>query len=462
MAELIIRINQFCTDHSFDIIFFAIIAVLIAYLLTHTPKEKEKKMDRAKIGHGHGMIFGLDPKNKNYEIFSDCVEEGHAGIFSATGTGKTSSIGIPTLRSWTGTSFVIDISGDLCKNCLDIKNKLIYEPENMNTTPYDIFWVIDQLPNEALKNQAIEELCYLLKPAENSGNAAAKYYQDGGRKILIAAFIAYYHQGIDFDDICTLIKRSSYQDLFNAIDASGNQTAIYYINGFQDVSENNIGGCKESADDAITLFATNTYVRQSLRRSNDAINPAKIETDHIFVALDDASTDVLQPLLNIITSQMMQYISRRVVNTNSPRILLYLDEYASLKLDSTMILSALRKYRKRLCRIMILTQNTADLDLLYGHDTTRVIMGNLKYKCLLGGLNEPDSQEYFGKLLGYNKAQTRSKSKNSRQVTVTEGEQREYIIEPADLDRQGDDTVILIVQGIKKPIFLKKNYYFKK
>ena len=50
-----------------------------------------------------------------------------------------------------------------------------------------------------------------------------------------------------------------------------------------------------------------------------------------------------------------------------------------------------------------------------------------------------------------------------KQTTHTESEVKEWVIEPADLDRQGKDTVILIAadepDGYLK---LKKNYYFKR
>ena len=37
-------------------------------------------------------------------------------IYGGSGLGKTSAVLIPTLRSWTGSSFTIDISGDISRN----------------------------------------------------------------------------------------------------------------------------------------------------------------------------------------------------------------------------------------------------------------------------------------------------------------------------------------------------------
>ena len=112
---------------------------------------------------------------------------------------------------------------------------------------------------------------------------------------------------------------------------------------------------------------------------------------------------------------------------------------------------------------MALMQNTVDMNILYGDDTTRAILSNFRFKVLLGGLGEPESQKYFAELIGYKETTKHSTSSNSNQTTHTESEAKEWVIEPADLDRQGKDTAILIASNEPNGyIKLKKNYYFKK
>lgn len=295
-------------------------------------------------------------------------------------------------------------------------------------------------------------------------NENARYFLTNGRKILTASLIAFYGTGMDFIPICKKVAGSSYPNLFQAIDETKNEDAITYINSFEGVSAQNISGCKQSCDDAIKLFATNGKIKKSVRRpteSEKSIEGKMIEKYNIFVIIDDPKIELYSPLLNIITSLQMQYISNRKVTDESENILLFLDEYASLKIDAGTILEALRKYRKRLCRVMIMTQNLADLDILYGHDTTKALMANFRFKVLLGGLGEPESQKYFAELIGYKNAIKKSTSKSSTRTTQTKSESKEYIIEPADLDKQGPDTVILIHPDNEGYILLKKNFYYK-
>lgn len=440
----------------------ALIVFIVIYCFCKKRKSKRlKDVKKAPKGKAHGVIFGLQGRK---EVFSPTDNEGSIGIFSATGTGKTSAIGIPTLRSWGGTSFTIDISGDIYKNCPNTPHKLVYEPENPDTEPFNIFGPIDDLEDVEDRHEALAQLAFLIVPNQPNANENAKYFNDNGRKILIASLIAFYDAGKDFIEICEKIVSSSYKDLFRAIDYTNNKSAMTYINSFQGVSEQNISGCKQSCDDAITLFATNSKVKKSVRRPKEgenAIEGKKIEKNNIFIIVDDPKLELYSPLLNIITSQQMQYISNRKVTETSKSILLVLDEFASLKIDAETILSGLRKYRKRKCRIMLMTQNLADLEILFGNSTTRAIMSNLKFKVLLGGLGETESQKYFADLIGYKDTVKHSTSSNSHDTTQTQSESREYKIEPAELDRQGKDIAILIHPEGEGYLKLKKNYYFK-
>ena len=256
-----------------------------------------------------------------------CPTQREGSIFCAAsaGQGKTSALLVPSLRSWTGTSFTIDISGDICKNCPQMPNKILFVPESPITEPYNIFGVIDAMDSEAEQNEALEELAFLLMPEMPNMNDNSKFFLSNGRKILTASLIAFYHTGLDFIEICEKVVGSSYQNLFNDIDQIGNQSAVMYINSFAGANEANTAGCKQACDDALKLFATNTSVKNCLHRPYDGeqgIEPKLIENFNIFVIVPDPKLTLYAPLMNIITSQLMQYIADREVTTDSPQILL--------------------------------------------------------------------------------------------------------------------------------------------
>lgn len=412
------------------------------------PQYKEVRKQKA-----HGILFGI---HGHKLVYSPADAEGHVAVFGGSGLGKTSALLIPTLRSWTGYSFTIDISGDICKN-VDISDKLIYEPSNPASIPYNIFGMIDEIEEEGDQNEALEQLAFLIMPDDNIRDDAARFFRKEGRKILTAALIAFYHQGMDFVAICEKLVGSGWQDLFNEIDQTQNKDAIMYINSFAGASEQNTAGCKQDADSAVKLFATNARVKQTIRRPENGercFTPQKIEANHVFVLIEDHKLKLYAPLLHIITAQTLEYFSVRSIRAEKT-ILLSLDEFASLgKLEIT---DALRKLRKRHVRIMMLTQSMSDIDLIYGKAERMAMMNNYRYKVILGA-DDTDTQDYFAKLIGQKEVQKKSRSRNARSVTHTISEGKDWIVEPARLARLHEKLLLLHPDGCME---LKKNYYFK-
>ncbi len=108
---------------------------------------------------------------------------------------------------------------------------------------------------------------------------------------------------------------------------------------------------------------------------------------------------------------------------------------------------------------MILTRNLADLTILYGAEVTRALIGNFDNKVLHGGIGDWESLETFAKLIGYRDTKKRSVSRSSAGMSRTESDDKEFIIEPAELDRLGDKAVLISGEGY---FILDKNFYFKK
>lgn len=400
-----------------------------------------------------GIIFG---KFGRKLACSPETAEGHIAVLGGSGLGKTSALLIPTLRKWKGTAFVIDISGDICKNAKMTK-RLIFQPQNPKTTPYNIFGAIDDVKNWDDKNELLEQLAFLIMPDKKKTSEAADFFNSEGRKMLTSAFICYYKTGLDFIPICEKIIENNWRDLLNDIASYDNNKANQYITSFAGASEQNNAGCKQSMDKAIKLFATNERIKKTIRRpgvNEKYITPKVLENRNVFIVIDDEKLKLYAPLLQIITAQSLEYFSKRSPE-NTSTILFCLDEFVSL--GEMEITEALRKLRKKHIRIMMLTQSMADIDLVYGRDERMAMMNNYPYKVILG-CDDTDTQDYFAKLIGQHETKKNSISKNSSQTTHTEAEAKDWIIPPADLARLGDMLILLSPDGFMK---LKKNFYYK-
>lgn len=449
-------ITTFLDDLTPKIVILALCIVIMVLIIDAKRKlgNRKKQIKTDSKAKAHGVVFG---KKGMKVVYSPSDQEGHIVCMGGSGVGKTSSLLIPTLRSWDSTCLVVDIAGDICRN-VDMPNKIIYEPANPNSIPYNIFGTIDNLENEDDQNETLEELAFLMMPDDERMSDASKFFNTEGRKILTAALISFYHAyHMDFIPICEKVINSSWKELFNAIDATGYSKGTQYLNSFIGTSEQNTAGAKQATDSVLKLFGTNERVKKTIRRPNKnevAFTPAILEKKSVFIVIDDSRLKLYAPLLHIITAQSLEFFSNRS-NESKTTILFCLDEFASLgKLE---IIDALRKLRKKHIRLLILTQSLPDIDLVYGREERMAMMNNFRFTVLMNA-TDADTQEYYAKIIGYKDTTRHSTSSNSRQTTHTESESKEFIVEPAELARLGDNLILLHPDG---HMILKKNFYYK-
>lgn len=326
-------------------------------------------------------------------------------------------------------------------------NKIVFDPTSSSCIPYDVFASIDTVTDETERLERLEQLAYLLLPDKANDSEAGIFFTTNGRKMITAALICYYGIGWDFIAICEHFLSHDWRSLLNDIAKQQNATANMYISSFAGASEQNTAGCKQSADDALKLFAVNPKIKNALRKPasyEQSISPATLETNSIYVYLPDEKLKIYGDLMRIITAQSMEYFSSRPPE-HKQMILFCLDEFASF--GKLQITEALRKLRKRHIRIMVLTQSLADLDIIYGKDERKAMLGNFKFTVLLG-CKDTETQEYFSKMIG----------EKSSLINSDNDIKPKPIIKPAELAHLGQELFVICDDG---SIRLKKNFYFK-
>lgn len=186
MKQIVWIIN--CYLYGATLILLAVLALLV-YLhgqanhlpnpfarrnIVYRPKEKAQ-----------GVLLG---KKFGLMAYSPEQDEGHILVMGPSGTGKTSALLIPTLRSWQGTALVVDISGDISAN-VHTENKIIFDPTAADCIPYDAFASIDAAPDDTERQERLEQLAYLLLPDKANDSEAGVFFTKNGRKMITAALI---------------------------------------------------------------------------------------------------------------------------------------------------------------------------------------------------------------------------------------------------------------------------------
>ena len=174
----------------------AVVLLVLVYLhgqANHLPNPfARKNIVYRPAPKARGVLLG---KKYGLLAYSPEQDEGHIIVMGPSGTGKTSALLIPTLRSWQGTALVVDISGDISAN-VDAPNKIIFDPTAANCTPYNVFASIDAAPDESERQERLEQLAYLLLPDKANDSEAGIFFAKNGRKMITAALICYYGHGL--------------------------------------------------------------------------------------------------------------------------------------------------------------------------------------------------------------------------------------------------------------------------
>ena len=199
---------------------------------------------------------------------------------------KQSALLIPTLRSWQGTALVVDISGDISAN-VNTPNKIVFDPTSENCIPYDVFASINAVTDETERQERLEQLAYLLLPDKaNDSEAGIFFYKEWPKNDNGSAYLLLWH-GLGLCGNLRVFSRSRLAQLAERYCKAGElRIANMFISSFAGASEQNTAGCKQAADDAFKLFATNDKIKNALRKVpsyEKSICPATLETRIAFI-----------------------------------------------------------------------------------------------------------------------------------------------------------------------------------
>ena len=156
----------------------AVVLLVLVYLhgqANHLPNPfARKNIVYRPAPKARGVLLG---KKYGLLAYSPEPDEGHIIVMGPSGTGKTSALLIPTLRSWQGTALVVDISGDISAN-VGMPNKIIFDPTAKDCVPYDVFASIDAAPDESERQERLEQLAYLLLPDKANDSEAGIFFRN--------------------------------------------------------------------------------------------------------------------------------------------------------------------------------------------------------------------------------------------------------------------------------------------
>jgi len=344
-----------------------------------------------------GFVFGKDKDGT--AVTKPEKTDGHVLVVGGVGSGKSSCIAIPTLRSWNDSVFAIDIKGELYDKTKNYRpNIKVFNPLNENSYGYDPFYYLRASRNPIQEARAIAQALIPLPP-----DTKEPFWIENAQNILTGAILHFYSD-LSFIDTLKEIQLNSPQKLIEILLNSNNEKVWLCVRNFIDMDIKTLSGIYSEINKTIAPLATDDDVVSALSRKKIII-PADLEYGNdIYIQISEHLLNQWKNLLTLIVNQFLTFFEKRSEITATP-ILFLLDEFPRLG-KVPAIMNGLATLRSKKISICLIVQSLAQLDLIYGFNERKVISDTCAYKAILGA-TDADTQEYFSRLVGtYDKTMT--------------------------------------------------------
>ena len=360
-----------------------------------------------------GGIFGF--YSNFYYVGKPTDADGHVVVVGGAGSGKSSCIAIPTLETWQGSIYAIDIKGELSDfyakmDKPDKRPYIIFDPTNNESIGYDPYYLLRNSTEGDLSKNA-KELAMSIIPVPP--DIKDPFWIETAQNILAGAILYYFDMGCSFSQTIDEILDNPVEDLIEDIMNSETRLARKVVGTLRKAKHDQISSFATTLSNGILVFATDPLIYNILdKKEEDCFRIDDFETN-IFIRLPEDKIDQWKPLITLMNNQRRRAYERRPDKTTpegkeiTPTLML-IDEFARFgKLEE--IPGALTTLRSKGVTAALFIQSLAQLDYLYGKDMRRTIFDNCAYIAILN-VTDPDSQEYFTRLTGTSEVEKKGQS----------------------------------------------------
>lgn len=397
-----------------------------------------------------GLYLGLEKKwGKGYYVGKNLEDDGNVLVVGINGSGKSHVLAKSMIETWQAPFVALDFKGELSSQYMRllrngrVKRKYIIFDPLIDEVSYDSFALLKSDKVHFVQN--VQEIVNIIIPKPS--NDPNGYWIDLSRNLLSAAIVYFYPGGLDFIDIAIMTANTLVSELCRKIMRSDCFLAKQFINEIAGLKSEHQAIIGTEMKRHLMVFTTDQHIQAALsnEQGKKAFSWEDIATaddvPNVFLRLSQDRMEQWDGMIRLMLTQLIRTLERRP-DKQSPQgwkinpILLLLDEFPLLgKMDA--ITNALTTLRSKKVTFCLMLQSIAQLDAVYGHDIRKIIVDNCQYKALLN-ITEPDSQEYFSKLIGTVPIGKRSFSQSYNPTTdySTYGRQIQEFREPLILPHE--------------------------
>ena len=357
-----------------------------------------------------GFIFGVEQGVFNGSLIGIPLgEEWNCAIMGANGSGKSFYVIMRSLLNYGGDIIATDIKGELSefykKYAKPGINKpcIVFDPTDPETVCYDPFDKIDG-DDEAELVQSIREIALIIVPETKEINDTV--WDDAERSVLTAGLIYFYKLGLSFSEALIMISTLSITELCARIIKSDDALLKSFLGEIGMLKSTTRANVDFGLRGKLTKLTNDPQLMHAFRGGREGAKSFSwddLEKYNIFIRVPNDKIEQWGKFINIIYTQLIHHLSRRPEKYSKEGskvepALVVMDEFARFgKLDA--IIPAISTLRSKKVNICIVLQSLAQLDMIYGAETRRVLLDNCQYQVILGA-NDAETQRILSDRIG--------------------------------------------------------------
>lgn len=402
------------------------------------------------MGTDPGLLFGL-PTKEDSGLYVGCHSktEGNYAVVGGCGSGKSSNILMPTLRTFDGAICATDVKGELSDFYKELyrlglvdRPWIIFDPMQIEGPSYDPFdWLLRDDETRLVSN--IWEIALAIIPVLN--NDIQPFWAESERGVLAAALLYYFKYGLSFSETMTTVMMQPTSTLCEGLKKSGDVQVQFFLGEAAAMKPETLANIDRGLRNKLMLFAADPYISHAFRGRREGANCftwEDLNTHNIFLRIPADKIEEWGGAVNLMYTQLMRHLERRpemysTDGATNVQTLLMMDEFARFgKLE--MITAAMATLRSKNVNICLAVQSVAQLDKIYGECDRRIIFDNCPFQIILRA-NDADTQKYLCKMIGTAMRTQLNKSEHLDECMDTTGysrqasEIRDLIVQPHEL-----------------------------
>lgn len=430
-----------------------------------------------------GIIFGRDTRTGKY-VCQDTEQRGiaHELIIGGSGSGKSSSLIIPTLLiNQKKTVVAVDIKGELGQKTVDLRKAeadghiCILNPNDRSTYGYDPLYELNSIKEPT--TQQIVAVWQQIAVCLISKNPSEKdpYWSDSARNLCTGLGIYYYRQGQhEFIDIVDQILGAPItEQIASVLEKSKNTSPEYrYIIQYGDLLDDKgrvtLGTIFSNLANKLTLFSNDMDLRFWLKTNPCRITPYTVfrERKSIYIILKEEKLEVYSGLLKLLIDQLLREAERQpdISGGSGESILFVIDELPRILQAGklTSLLSGTKTLRSKGIVLIMVTQSYSALQQAYSRQEVDDLINNCQYIACLSA-KDPSTAKMISSWCGKYLERNISRQDGSNRSSTTSFSNQNVLTEEDLLKLQESGELILISpygwNRIQKVPYFKDKYF---